>query len=165
MVRIEEELAIRPIISAAGPKSHSGAIVSERSGRGDGRRRDRLPQDGRASGSSRTSPRRDHRVALDCCLTHILASPRSITWPPNRSSEESASREGRLRRGSGRMSWTQVKFYTYWPKAVRKVRSWLQTWNVLSRCWQAWSGLPPLDFHALIDWVADGRPLNLYRRL
>ncbi|HUX88478.1 MAG TPA: hypothetical protein VMW65_15860 [Chloroflexota bacterium] len=63
------------------------------------------------------------------------------------------------------MSWTQVKFYTYWPKAVRKVRSWLQTWNVLSRCWQAWSGLPPLDFHALIDWVADGRPLNLYLRL
>lgn len=53
-----------------------------------------------------------------------------------------------------------------WPQALRRVRGWLQPWTVLRRCWQAWSTLPPPpELQALLNWVADGRPINLYLRI
>lgn len=53
-----------------------------------------------------------------------------------------------------------------WPQALRPVRGWLQPWYVLTRCWQAWSDLPPPpEVQALLNWVADGRPINLYLRI
>jgi hypothetical protein len=50
-----------------------------------------------------------------------------------------------------------------WPVALRRVRGWLTPWTLLQRCWQAWMpGAPPPEFQRLLDWVATGRPLNLY---
>jgi hypothetical protein len=52
-----------------------------------------------------------------------------------------------------------------WPQALRRVRAWLDPWSFLGRCWRAWSDRPPPpELQALLTWVADGRPLNLYLR-
>jgi hypothetical protein len=49
--------------------------------------------------------------------------------------------------------------------ALRRVRGWLDPWSYLWRCWRAWSSAPPPpELQALLDAVADGRPLNLYLR-
>ena len=50
-----------------------------------------------------------------------------------------------------------------WPVALRQVRSWLDPWSFLGRCWRAWSSAPPPpELQALLGWVAMGRPLHLY---
>jgi hypothetical protein len=52
-----------------------------------------------------------------------------------------------------------------WPRALRRVRGWLDPWSCLWRCWRAWSSAPPPpELQALLDAVAAGRPLNLYLR-
>jgi hypothetical protein len=50
-----------------------------------------------------------------------------------------------------------------WPVALRRVRSWLDPWTFLGRCWRAWSGAPPPpELQALLDQVFIGRPLHVY---
>jgi hypothetical protein len=39
-----------------------------------------------------------------------------------------------------------------WPRALRKVRAWLEPWILLQRYWHAWSTLPPpLPLQQLLD--------------
>ncbi len=50
-----------------------------------------------------------------------------------------------------------------WPRALRRVRAWLEPAWVLWRCWRAWSNHPPpTPLPALLDWLAAGHPLDLY---
>jgi len=50
-----------------------------------------------------------------------------------------------------------------WPKALRRVRAWLEPWVMLWRYWRAFSGMnPPSELKALLDWVFSGRGLYLY---
>src|SRR5213078_532765 len=47
-----------------------------------------------------------------------------------------------------------------WPKALRKVRAWLEPWTLLQRYWRAWSAQPPpLALQQLLDALALGVPL------
>jgi hypothetical protein len=53
-----------------------------------------------------------------------------------------------------------------WPRALRRVRSWLAPWTFLGRCCRAWSNAPPAarNPEALtLAWY--GQPLNLYLRV
>jgi hypothetical protein len=51
-----------------------------------------------------------------------------------------------------------------WPQAIRAVRGWLTPWATLQRYWRAWStNPPPAELQALLNTVATGRPLDLYR--
>ncbi|MFD9823572.1 hypothetical protein ACFWW0_32665 [Streptomyces violascens] len=44
------------------------------------------------------------------------------------------------------------------------MRGWLTPWATLQRYWRAWSTKPPpTDLQALLNAVATGRPLDLYR--
>lgn len=49
-----------------------------------------------------------------------------------------------------------------WPRALRRVRAWLEPAYFLWRCWTAWSHQPPLPLQALLDWLIAGHPLVLY---
>jgi hypothetical protein len=50
-----------------------------------------------------------------------------------------------------------------WPKALRKVRAWLEPWILLQRYWHAWSTQPPpLALQLLLDALCLGVPLFLY---
>ena len=52
-----------------------------------------------------------------------------------------------------------------WPRALRRVRAWLEPAWILWRYWRAWSDLPPpAALQALLDWVHRGYPLDLYDR-
>ena len=53
-----------------------------------------------------------------------------------------------------------------WPSALRKVRGWLEPWLMLGRYWRAWSQLPPPpELQALLTWVQQGLPIDLYEPL
>ncbi len=50
-----------------------------------------------------------------------------------------------------------------WPEALRAVRAWLEPWVMLWRYWRGWSALPPpLELARLLEWVWQGRGINLY---
>ena len=50
-----------------------------------------------------------------------------------------------------------------WPLALRAVRAWLEPWIMLWRYWRGWSvEPPPPPLQALLDWLAQGRPIALY---
>ena len=50
-----------------------------------------------------------------------------------------------------------------WPRALRRVRAWLEPAWFLWRCWRAWSDQPPPPaLRALLDWLHHGHPLMLY---
>ena len=50
-----------------------------------------------------------------------------------------------------------------WPRALRRVRAWLEPALLLWRCWRAWSDRPPPPpLQALLDWLHQGHPLCLY---
>jgi hypothetical protein len=50
-----------------------------------------------------------------------------------------------------------------WPRALRRVRAWLEPALVLWRCGTAWSDHPPPPaLLALLDWLHQGHPLLLY---
>ncbi len=53
-----------------------------------------------------------------------------------------------------------------WPVALRQVQGWLDPWTMLWRYWRAWSSAPPPPaLQALLDAVANGRPLHLPLRV
>jgi hypothetical protein len=50
-----------------------------------------------------------------------------------------------------------------WPRALRRIRSWLTPAIQLSRAWRAWSTAPPPpELQALITAVTTGHGINLY---
>jgi hypothetical protein len=52
-----------------------------------------------------------------------------------------------------------------WPRALRRVRAWLEPWVMLRRYWQAWSVKPPPpQLQALLDWLWQGQGIDLYAR-
>jgi hypothetical protein len=53
-----------------------------------------------------------------------------------------------------------------WPRALRRVRSWLAPWIFLGHCWRAWSNAPPPpEIQMLLRSLGMGRPLSLYLRV
>ena len=52
-----------------------------------------------------------------------------------------------------------------WPKALRKVRGWLEPWVMLWRYWRAYSDRPPpKELGELLERLFSGRGLYLYVR-
>src|SRR5215203_4268753 len=50
-----------------------------------------------------------------------------------------------------------------WPRALRKVRSWLAPYVMLWRYWRAFSGMPPpAELRRLLEQLFAGRGLYLY---
>jgi hypothetical protein len=53
----------------------------------------------------------------------------------------------------------------YWPRALRRVQSWLAPWKWLNTCWQAWRDEPPPpELAELMEAVAAGFGIDLYLR-
>ena len=69
------------------------------------------------------------------------------------------------RGGNGRGPLPSSHAHVSWPRTLRHVRSWLDPWTFLWRCWRAWSNAPPPpELRALLDAVGQGHPLDLYLR-
>jgi hypothetical protein len=52
-----------------------------------------------------------------------------------------------------------------WPVALRHVRAWLEPGLMLWRYWQTWSIKPPPPaLQRLLDWLWEGRGIDLYIR-
>jgi SRSO17 transposase len=52
-----------------------------------------------------------------------------------------------------------------WPVALRHVRAWLEPGLMLWRYWRAWSAKPPPPaLQRLLDWLWEGRGIELYLR-
>jgi hypothetical protein len=50
-----------------------------------------------------------------------------------------------------------------WPRALRKIRSWLQPYVMLLRYWRAYTELPPpKEFQALLGRLFSAEGLYLY---
>jgi hypothetical protein len=50
-----------------------------------------------------------------------------------------------------------------WPRALRKVRSWVQPYVMLGRYWRAYTDLPPpKELQRLLERLLDGEGVYLY---
>jgi len=67
------------------------------------------------------------------------------------------------RRQSGKKSRIEQSVCRLKAEALRAVRAWLEPWILLWRYFRAWSTLPPpLELARLLEWVWQGRGINLY---
>ncbi|WUN13625.1 hypothetical protein OHA74_14645 [Streptomyces phaeochromogenes] len=85
------------------------------------------------------------------------------TWfaPPTPAADEEEPVASRQRGGTPPPHQPQS---ASWHQALRVVRGWLTPWTTLQRYWRAWSTKPPpAVLQELINSIASGRPLDLYR--